>query len=186
MLDQELQQHFLQLPPSQQDLITSDFAEEAAELFGYSLKLSEEEIDVFENGIVLVLLFIFNGQDLKEYLSAHTKASHVDIDSAVNALMKTVPLPPQSAPVAIIPSNTVPVASPLINHPLSHSLDNEILETEHSFQHTPGLRTMAGDMKTAATPGEPPVYQSSQAELLSKPPTAAQPGSQTPRWDSEA
>lgn len=184
MLDQELQQHFLQLPPAQQDLITSGFAEEAAELFGHSLKLSEEETDIFENGIVLVLMFVFDGQDLKEYLAAHTKASHVDIDSVVNALMKTMPSRPQSTPVVVAPANTVPIVNPPISHPLSHSLDNEILETEHSFQHTPGLRTMAQDA-SAASHTSPPVYQSSQAELLARPQVAT-PEPAPPRWDSEA
>jgi hypothetical protein len=185
MLDTELKQRFLELPAFYREFVASDFAKEAAALYGESLKMNPDQVAIFEDGIILLLLFVFTKQDLSEYISEGTGISYRSVIPVVDALFESVHDFRKNSGFEDLrrpPSNTQPQ-----------------LPSQNSFALP--LRTMPMDMQHAVqsqqpiAPSEPPiqtppaqipVYQSSQSTILNQPAPQPPPYTPpTPRWDTD-
>ena len=203
MLDPLVEQRFKELPSFYQLFITSGFSGEAAEVFGSSLNLTDEQTDVFESGITLYLLFIFTENELVDYCVKNLATEAMRTREVVAALIKSLP-------------NYITTPANVDSSVRSASLASEITETEKELAAVTmnhevsgmGIRTMADDMRTAQstaptispTPSAPPapmykpiyptapetIYTSNQADIFPTPPPAQHQGQNPPpHWDSE-
>ena len=200
MLDPQIAQRFRELPAFHQSFITSDFASEAAETFASSLNLNDEQIDAFENAIILYLLFIFDEKELSDYCVKNLHTDTTNTPGVVAAILKSLP-DYITTPVSVDSSvkNT--------------SLASEITETEKELAAVTtnhevsgmSIRTMADDMRVAqsTTPTISPapsaptyqpiyptppetIYTSNQSDIFPPPPPApSHDQNLPPRWDSE-
>ena len=173
MLDPIIGNRFKELPVEYQNFITSDYPYEVAEVYGSSLKLSEDGIDVLENGLIFYLMFLFNENEFIDYVVTNTGASRTETTDVISTICRHLP--------------------EFVNHKdyieileSSQPLSEDIAETEKMYASIQGLRTMAGDAQVVQA-HEEPVYQSSQSALLSPtvPPLPPTPYSSIPRWDTE-
>jgi hypothetical protein len=185
MLEQTIENRFKELPLTYQMLITSDYVSEVSEVFSDSLGFSEDRTYILENGLLFYLLFFFTEAELVDYIKANSTADSNDIEFIVSKVCSS--LAQFSSRNIYNNTKAEMVAQSRLNQ--DKSLAQEIIETEASFQIAPGLRTMAGDVSvvTHTPPQSAPVYQSSQADLLSQTPAPpAPPATAPPRWDTEA
>lgn len=179
MIDPIIETRFKELPPSYQSFVASDFPSDIAEAFALSLKLTSTQIDIFENGLILYLLFFFTQAELVEYIVENTGADLAETTGVISVICKHLPE---------FANNEVYEQARLEVTEGSSSLNLEIAETENALRSIEGLRTMAGDASAVTSPSET-TYQSTQAEILSQPqvqPVAPPPPTPNTdnRWDS--
>lgn len=177
---QFLLERYREQPKFYQDFLVSDYVSEAAMLFGNNLGFTEEQIDIFSDGIILMLLFIYNQADLEEYLHLNTNANDADIHTMVSLLCDTLPDYRKD-------SQAYDEARLSTGRPVTKPLATEIAEAEAALWSIPNIRTMASDIQAspnpptaAVVPPEEPVHSSTQADILPNGNTMP-----TPRWESE-
>ena len=181
---QFLLERYREQPKFYQDFLVSDYVSEAAMLFGNNLGFTEEQVDVFSDGIILMLLFIYNQADLEEYLQLNTNAAAADIHTMVTLLCDALPDYRKDSRAYDQARTAVSLNGNLTNEPLA----TEIAETEKALLALPNIRTMADDMQASPNPPtaaavlpEEQVHSSSQADIFPNGNTMP-----TPRWESES
>ena len=181
MIDQTIEERYKELPVKYREFVTSGFAADAVDVFAGDFDLTEEEQQMFENGILFLLLFIFTEDDLVNYVEVNLPLPKDSIRPIVSSIIHS--LPDYAKPIILEQAVVTPAS-------LSQQLQAEINATEHDLQSLHNIRTMAHDMQEVKThpvvtpPTPEPVHQSSQADLLRHIETMASPNN-TPRWDTE-
>jgi len=181
MTDSSIAERFKELPDSYRSFVASAYPREVAEVFAPSLNLTPPQIDTLEDGLILYLLFFLNESELVEYVLENTGANVTDTNAVISTICRNLPE---------FANHDAYEEARLETAMENSSLNLEIAETESAIRSIDGLRTMAGDA-SAVTQAPETTYQSSQAEILTRPiaPLAATPPppqNDDNRWSSES
>ena len=165
--------------------VESDFIEEAAEAFSEPLNFSGRNLEVLQNSFYLYLLFFLNKESAIEFISTNCDLPRPDAIELFSAFETSLP-----EGLNEIIRNEYLRLNPTESQA---GLSSEIAEAEKNLSEIQGLRTMAGDA-SVVTQAPVNTYQSSQAEILTRPDTQSPkaptvlpppPPDTTPRWGSE-
>jgi len=156
------------------ELVKSDFISSVAEQLSKIANLNDEQTDVLVNGITLFLLFFIDLEELVDFISTECGINHEQAAELTFAFKATLP-----DGYSAIHFETLQIFT---NQ--SSELESEIAETEAALEQTEvktKFRTMTEDMRQSQTAQASvvPTYTSTQADLLTKTPTAV------PHWESE-
>jgi hypothetical protein len=135
MINSVVEQRFKEFPLFYQEFLTSGFARQAATVFGSSLQLSNDQIPILEDGIILYLLYILDKKDLVEYLVENVSSNPTDTTAIIETILSCLPDFAKRDDLAVTSDNSS-----------SGALATEIAETEREFDSLQGIRTMAGDL----------------------------------------
>lgn len=166
--------------PTQMSLYAGPQAGEAVRAMADQFGLTNSDAyTIFATTVGDVVLKLVNPNELQQVLEERlpgltqnlsVSLANAILDYAAPALQEQAPAPSASGPV---------INPPTVDQFTKPALQNEIDELENTVSHLEPLRTMSSDMHNHA-PAEP-TYQSSQDELLQRPPQQ----NTGPRWDTD-
>lgn len=91
MVDPIIQNRIQTLSPIYKDFVLSDFAENAANVFGVRFDFGEDNIIILENGIAMYLLFFMNKNELIEYVKTDCNLQKDDAVLLIEAILNELP-----------------------------------------------------------------------------------------------